>query len=347
MKRQRVGQHALLALMLVGCSNFPALLQDSEDYLQQLISENKYHKALQKIEQLSENDPLYPQRSALRKTINRQASQYEDRETEAITTLINNTEWQKAIARANQARKNLPESEAITAIQSELLRTRDQYIKQQQLQLAIAVAQHLPLELQLLQSLVKASDHDSKAPLAAVQSQLVASHATLMAAAREEIDRQNWRTADHYLQLALLIKDDTKLQDSLALTQKRINSELKLQETGNRSQREKLRISTVESLHDAIERGQLLEAQAILPQLIPWKDEPEEARLQNMLMSAVNVKVTQLSEQGQRMYTDGQLNSAIELWQQALALDPGNSSISDKLHRAKLFKANYDKLRRP
>ena len=203
-----------------------------------------------------------------------------------------------------------------------MLHTRAQYIKQQQLQLAIAVAQHLPLELQLLQSLVKASDHDSKAPLAAVQSQLVASHATLMAAASQEIDRQNWRTANHYLQLALLIKDDTKLQDSLALTQKRIKSELKLQQSGNRSQREKLRISTVESLHDAIERGQLLEAQAILPQLIPWKDEPEEARLQNMLMSAVNVKVTQLSAQGQRMYTDGQLNSAIELWQQALHWTP-------------------------
>jgi hypothetical protein len=347
MKRQRVGQHALLALMLVGCSNFPALLQDSEDYLQQLISENKYHKALQKIEQLSENDPLYPQRSALRKTINRQAGQYEGREIEAITTLINNTEWQKAVVRANQARGNLPESEAITAIQFELLRARDQYIKQQQLQLAIEVAQHLPLELQLLQSLVKASDRGSKAPLAAVQSQLAASHATLMAAARQEIDRQNWRTANHYLQLALLIKDDTKLQDSLALTQTRIKSELKLQESGNRSQREKLRISTVESLHDAIERGQLLQAQAILPQLNPWKDEPEVARLQNMLMRDVNVRVTQLSEQGQRMYTDGQLNSAIELWQQALALDPGNSSISDKLDRAELFKANYDKLRRP
>lgn len=76
-----------------------------------------------------------------------------------------------------------------------------------------------------------------------------------MAAASQEIDRQNWRTANHYLQLALLIKDDTKLQDSLALTQKRIKSELKLQQSGNRSQREKLRISTEVSLQDAIERG--------------------------------------------------------------------------------------------
>jgi hypothetical protein len=347
MKLQWVGQHILLALMLVGCSNFPALLKDSEDNLQQLLSENKYPKALQKIEQLSENDPLYPQRSALIKTINRQASQYEDREIEAITTLINNTEWQKAIARSNQARENLPESEAITAIQSEVLRTRAQYIKQQQLQLAIEAAQHLPLKLQLLQSLVKASDQNSKEPLAAVQSQLAASHATLMAAASQEIDQQDWHTANHYLQLALLIKDDTKLQDSLALTQTKIKSELKLLESGNRSQQEKRRISTVQSLHDAIDRGQLLQAQVILPQLDPWKDEPEVARLQIMLKNAVNVKVTQLSEQGQRMYTDGQLNSAIELWQQALALDPGNSSISDKLHRAELFKANYDKLRRP
>jgi len=47
------------------------------------------------------------------------------------------------------------------------------------------------------------------------------------------------------------------------------------------------------------------------------------------------------------MYTAGQLNGAIELWQQALALDPGNSAIREKLNRAEIFKANYDKLKIP
>ena len=77
MTLRTIGQHILLALVLVGCSNFPALLGDrednlqqpiNEDYLKQLISENKFHKALQGIKQLSENDPLYSQRSDLRKT---------------------------------------------------------------------------------------------------------------------------------------------------------------------------------------------------------------------------------------------------------------------------------------
>lgn len=356
MTLKTIGQHILLALVLVGCSNFPALQGDrennrrqpiNEDYLKQLISENKFHKALQGIKQLGENDPLYSQRSDLRKTINRKASQYEGREVGAITTLMNNTEWQKAIMRLNVAKNNLPESDAITAIESELLRKHAQFIKRLRLQLAVEVAQHSPSELQLLQSLVNAYDLDSKVPLAAMGAQLASSRTTLMTAASDEIDQQNWHTANHYLQLALLISDDAQLQDSLALTQTKIKSALKIQESDTRSDLEKLRTSTVNSLREAINRGELLQAQAIWPQLSPWEDEPEVARLQKMLGRDIDKKVTQLSEQGQRMYTAGQLDSAIELWQQALELDPGNSGTREKLNRAVIFKANYDKLKLP
>jgi hypothetical protein len=337
----------IFPLLLSSCSQFTAIFQDSGTRLEQLLNQDEYHQAQQLIAKLKADDPLYIQYEELNKDINQRATQYESQQIATIKELEKNLQWQEAITIANQAHNKLPESKLINESRETLLKNKEQYAENQALKLAIEQAKHLPIQTEILTTIEQTSQRDRNRTnyLKQTQIQLQNAHSKLIQAATTAIDRQQWEAARQYLLLAKNIRSNEEMEQLIAETQNKITLKKQEQTRSDENQQQQNLSQILASLNSAIEQDQLGHAIALSPKLDPWKNQKEVAELLEKLTRIVNKKVNELSTYGQLLYSQGLLDSAIEQWQQAIALDPSNSEIEDKLHRAEAFKANYEKLK--
>ncbi len=346
---KRILSTILLSLLLTSCGQLTTIFQGSETRLEQLLTEDEYHRALQLLEKIKTDHPLYEKRDDLKNEIAQKSIQYESNRVATIKDLEKKLQWQDALAAANQANKKLPTSKPIIETRETLLKNRDQYINNQQLKLAIEQAKHLPIQADILtaikQTTVKDRNRDNY--LEQTQEQLQSAHSKLTQAATTAIDQQQWEAAHQYLLLAKNIRSDKAMEQLISTTQEKITLKKQKKNESVQNQQQQNLDEKLNSLNKAINQNQLVQALVLSSELEPWKKQPEVTALLEKLTTIVAERVKQLSIDGQELYSQGHLDNAIRQWQQAIALDPNNSEIEDKLHRAEAFKANYEKLRQP
>ena len=66
----------------------------------------------------------------------------------------------------------------------------------------------------------------------------------------------------------------------------------------------------------------------------------------DLLDTQQGVAVVNAIKSGKRFYTEGMFAQAIDVWKEALKLDPGNKELKNNISRAEKFQGNLDRLKK-
>jgi tetratricopeptide (TPR) repeat protein len=114
-----------------------------------------------------------------------------------------------------------------------------------------------------------------------------------------------------------------------------------------RQQQESRRLT--EEIYAAIGSWDLLRAQALLEKLHEVDNvDPQLRGVEYAVETAVMVRVDEWVEKGNTLYSNGDVDAAKAVWEQALALNPGNIRVRDRIQRAERVLQNLrDQQKRP
>ncbi|MET0053616.1 MAG: hypothetical protein ABW108_02300, partial [Candidatus Thiodiazotropha sp. 6PLUC10] len=218
-------------------------------------------------------------------------------------------------------------------------------------QLLISNTSALKNQLPILEKLTKSSSNPQ-------YEQLLTQTRGQLQSMRRALSECGWR---HYKRNNALAKDclsialsleldesDQNLMDHLLKEQSQNKKALEKKEKTNRQKRWSKRMNKrLAEASRLSESGQLRDAKNTLKAIL--KDAPKNAKAKEML-NRVNMQLERYIENllsaGDRLYRDGEIESAKATWRAALALDPQDQRAKDKIQRAQRVLNNLENLRK-
>ncbi len=329
--RCRILSVAAVLSIISACTSLPNEKSEQNEpafQVKALIDKQEYAQALALISSIEQSHPQYTLLQEKRPVIIEQSKAYETTVLRSVVKLQAKQQWVQALTVLDQAISHLPDSKKLGNKRKDIIAGRDRYIKKWSVPLAVLRAKSLPEEKALLDKLKLAglSQPFINNELANIQRQTVEARTLLLNEARAAMENKQWSQAYEYILLAELLGPD---KQSIQL-RKRIKATI--------------RSSKIKQLAEAIENVELIKAQTIFNDMADFKHDEQLVKLNEQLEKKINSRVKQLTQVGQKHYVEGNLDKAIDSWQQALALDPDNSDLEKRFLRARLFKSNYKKL---
>ncbi|MES9861872.1 MAG: hypothetical protein ABW138_13625 [Candidatus Thiodiazotropha sp. 4PDIVS1] len=218
-------------------------------------------------------------------------------------------------------------------------------------QLLISNTSALKNQMPILEKLTKSSSNPQ-------YEQLLVQTKAQLQSMRRALSECGWR---HYKRNNALAKDclsialsleldesDQSLMDHLLKEQSQNKKALEKKEKTDRQKRWSKRMNKrLAEASRLSESGQLRDAKRALKAIL--KDAPKNTKAKEMLNS-VNTQLQRYIENllsaGDRLYRDGEIESAKATWRAALALDPQDLRARDKIQRAQRVLNNLENLRK-
>jgi hypothetical protein len=333
-------------LLLSACAGITDHWSNPNEAVEQFLSQQQYSRAMEVIASVDQQHPDYEALQKKRKLILAEIEEFENDSISLQNRYKSKQQWPQAIAIADSDIKKLPASQKLIDYRQNLIKERNQHIESKQLQLAIGQANSLPDAIKLLEDIDRAIP-DKKIQVQALlitRSQSNTAHSTLLSAAKKESDNKNWRTAKQYLVLANQLQADNEANELLASISQRIDRDELKNSRSRQIEHQKNRNQKLEKLELALNKKKYLQARDISEQLQAWrKQDKTVAMALNNYQKSIDQESNKLTSKGQKLYTKGYIDLAIENWKLALLLDPNNPDIQERLQRAEKFKANIDK----
>ena len=334
------------AFLLPACAGINSHWNNPNEAVEQFLAEQQYSRAMEVIASVDHEHPDYEALQKQRKLILAEIRDFEINSIKLQNRYKSKQQWPQAIAIADSDIKKLPASQKLIGYRQQLIKDRNQYMETKQLQLAIGQANSLPGAIKILEDIDRAiPDKEIQVEaLLITRSQSNNAHSILISAAKKESGNKNWRTAKQYLVLANQLGADNEANELLANISQRIDrEELKISKS-HQLKNQKIKNQKLEKLELALNEKNYLQARDISKQLQVWKNQDKTVAMAlDNYQQTVDQESGKLTSKGQKLYTKGHIDLAIEKWKLALLLDPDNSDIQERLQRAEKFKANIDK----
>jgi tetratricopeptide (TPR) repeat protein len=335
-----------ISLLLSACAGLTGNWSKPNEAVDHFLAEQKYSKAMEVIASVDNTNPDYDSLQQRRKLILAEIKQFEDDSINLQYRYKTKQQWPEAIDIVDNAIMKLPTSQKLINTRQQLIKDRDSYINEKQLNLAISQANSLPQALELLEKIntAKPKQKEIEQEILVTRGQSHSAQKILLSHASLEFERKNWRTAKKYLILSIQLKPD---QEGSALLTK-TDRQIKLEDSRTKKSRHKIylknRDGQLEKLEIALHEKNYLQAKNLAQQLkLSKKSDQQITAALAHYQQTIDSEVDHLTSKGQQLYTKGLIDHAIEHWQQALLLEPSNSDIQERLRRAETFKANIEK----
>jgi len=331
--------------LTTACSQLPWPTPQPEPALEQLCNEHRYLTALKTLNARRDKINDYDVR---REEIIEQARQYQ-------TTILRDAralQAQQQFAQAQQlfesARTELPDSRDIDQFSEQLYPARDRYI------------QRYLDEILRLRTLPLAREHDTYAALqkAATEpalQQLVARHqqdveylAPLIAKAGAQAQEQGEYTrAAQYLNAANQLTPSPLLAQQLKTAEQAIVANRQKRQIARTTEREQRYRDLNYALQQSLDQRDFLAARDQLEQARTLGIHSDELdALQKQLDDAIAVFVAQHTASGDRHYTDGRIEEALQHWRQADLL-VSTPELKEKIDKTQKFIGRLQQLQKP
>ena len=318
-----------LQICLQACSHLPFSFFNKPLQVEQLLEQKAFYQALDIIDNTASSDPDYNELNAMRATVLSAIDAYEQKTLAATNELTHKGQWAQALTQLDEALTHVPASKPLHTRRKQVETTIKQKLADIELSLAQVRAKTLPAEIVLLQQRQSYSPADTiAANLENRESEAIAARAILVAESQRMIDKKQWDSAREYARLADQLKSGKDTSALLLRIEKSIYSSYK------------------ERLEKALEDKDLPLAMRLATDMKINKRDDELLALIQALEQQVAATVRQLTRDGQSAYTNGLLDKAIEMWDQALALDPHNTELKKRLLRARSFQSNYQRFKK-
>lgn len=314
------------AVLSISCATYSANEQDVLSEVDAMVAERKFVQALTIIETLQ---PQHPQHGMLLQKvpqIRTQATAYGKNIGKQARLLAEKKEWYTALLVLDDAIFKIPESQALSNLRASIALERDAHVEKLRMDVMLSRGQRLPKEIPMLREIARLTPDDASAQAdlkrslneqkEAIKSLYNCGHSALL--------KEKYRTAKTCLELAQGLGSNKQIEEALAVANLHLKKHSQSQLANARSRYE-----------TALEKGDLVSARKQLDALINlWPNNTEFKELRSQLETRINTKIRKDLEAGRLLYSRGEIEPALKVWQAALPLEPENLELQADIARA-------------
>lgn len=330
----------LLALLLAGCFHKQTLPPAPD--VEQLRAQHRYAEALVALD-AAQNTPDYAQR---RNALLADIGEYQARKLDEIGELAKEQQFAEAQRNLAEARKQLPPSNELEQF-ADNLRTAAERYKQRNLDEIVQLrSSTLSKEQALYRQLQKAADDPALRELIARQQADTDYFAAQLAQLGARAFAQNEFTkAVQYLGQANQLAPSDEVAQQLKRAEQALAASKQKRQTARSTEREQHYREMAAALQQHLQQRDYVAARAQLEQLKGLGihgDEVEALRVQ--LDTEITAYVERQIDAGNRLYSDGRLEEALQCWRQAAVLAP-SPQLTERMEKAQRFIDRLEQLR--
>lgn len=348
---------ALLLAILAGCAGMDQLrvLQDSPADIDQLLEQNEYARIRQLTGKYPEIDT--PDLQALVKA----------RETAYLEAVVSTARSQEAdndllgaVQNLSVALQRVPHSDELRALRQTLERERVQQLKLNERERLITRANYMLDQQALYQQQVNLAQPSigQRWEYSRNEKEAIALSGQLLEHGEYALLQNDLSSAETCLQLSLRLNHTTAAQETLSQLQslrashqqveleKATIKQARKNEKKQRSQQQQTEVLLAEA-RQALQQNNLQVARAAIVQIpAASRTNSEVMATRDNLREAINREVAGLVAKGDSLYRADNVHEALQNWNEALSLDPGNRTLQERIDRANKVLARLEELKR-
>jgi hypothetical protein len=325
----------LIALVLFtsGC----ALLYTFDDQLEQRIDtwiqQQEYGKALATLEYVRPTHAKYDRLLKKKQQILTLSKSLADDTVRRSQQHMKVYQWQEADNLYQQGLEKMPHNPQLESAYQEFNKQRDHYLTTLHYQLFIYKAQWLNKNTRIQHDLAHATPNDSSATRALKQhdEEVQTVYQELLHCGMDSINQNELELAEQCLLLAEQLQPGGKSQTALSQVQEQLALLEKRKTNITPRQTEEL----LELSKQAMGKNNLKQSQKLFNQ-IPAKDHSLTPikQFKKSLDERIANNVSQGIEMGRKLYSQGEVENALAVWNDLRELDPDNEQLDSHIERA-------------
>lgn len=345
---------ALLVLslqVLSGCAFINSFNSDLDKQVDIWMAQHEYARVLDTLKYVRPSNPKYKLLQRKRQQAIAEARRYEKAQIAKSLTLIEKGQWHQADLVLSDAREKLPDSRALRKTYEEFTIQRDQYLKNLYTQFDINKAEWLvknkPVELKLMRTLP--DDNQTRQAMADFNQQTREVFPQLIKCGEQAEKAGDLQLARQCYQLADKLQPDPGLKKILVRVQLNLEQQLlPIPQPGQQTPKLSLLGRTLlQKSKKALDAGNLKLALNHYEK-IPDDDKqlPVIRNYRKKMDRRIHENVSQGIELGRKLYSQGQVEQALAVWNKLRDIDPDNENLLSHIDRAERVLEKIKQLRK-
>jgi len=340
------GRICLLAgiLLLPGCAFIHSLDSNLEQKIDTWVAQEEYGRALAALKYVQPSHSNYSALQLKKQRIIAATKQFEQEKIRQAHRHIDQQEWHEAEQTLDEAIAKLPDSEALNIARQDFLRLRDQYLQAIRYQLTINEAERLIKDkpLQAEQQRALPEDRALHRAYAQYQRDVDDVRHALLDCGLQAMQANELEQAERCFVLAYELSPDAELQLTIQEIQQQLGQPIdkKIMVLSDKGHTE------LAVARQALDNGNLQLAKQHY-QNIPDKDKRHALvkTFAQEMTSRIDSNVKQGIDVGRKLYSQGEIERALAVWNKLRELDPHNDYLLSHIERAERVMKKLRELR--
>jgi len=344
--RPRIGLliAASIILQLSGCALIHSLDKDLDKQIDVWIQEREFTKAMDALNLVRHTHPKYQILQQKKREVIQASTAYESASLARANELLLTQQWDAAEKVLNDSLEKLPDSKKVRQAYQEFIKQRATYLKSLYYQLYINKAEWLVKNKDINNKLerVLPKNRDTRNAIDQHKQEIEHVHKQLVVCGIEAMDIEDLNLAEQCFLLANELKPSADIKGTLADIQKQL-SRLEKQKVVTLSNRGRY---LLDKSQQTMQEGKLKQALDLYEQ-IPAKDRRHGLvkSYKQELDKRINQNVTQGIEVGRKLYSQGEIEQALAIWNDLTKLAPDNEYLNSHIDRAKRVLEKLNRLK--
>lgn len=348
---------SLIAVASSGCVTVTTFAK-LEPQIEQWEKDHEYGRTLDALGQIDPKDPDYNKAAALRKQIEKQASDYEQRIRRETSQKLQQGDWAGALDQYDEALAKHPKSVVIKDGLAKLHQQQREEIEALELERLVKHGEWLQDVLPIYQEIANVAPRSSEAQNRLQRITLEARELArdLAISGNKALADDDLETAEKTLPLAFSLHNDPVIEESLnrlRAKQKKLTAKQREERRQREQQARTARQHRDQTIASLLKRYQRAFAKQDFDTARKQLTELEKVdhnygklpAMKRDLQAAIDAKVEKLFNAGVSAYSRGQFEQAARNWRSALKLDPAHQQARDSLERAEKVLKNIERLK--
>jgi len=344
-KLTRVILATLLLAQIASCAFLHSFDSDLDSQIDEWLAQHEYTKVLDTLKYIRPSHPKYQLLQKKRQLALDEAKRYEQQQISKANEFINKEQWHEAEVTLNSAMEKLPDSKALQTAYQDFIKQRAQVLKSLYYQLYINKAEWLVKNKDVQQELTRTIPDDKKTKQAMADYEKETKHVyqQLIICGLEATNINDLELAEQCYMLANELQPGTDLQQTLDEIQNELSKTQKRKPSVLSAQGRTL----LEQSKQAMSKGDLKLALNTFNKISTSDKNHALVKAYGQEMKhRIHDNVAQGIELGRKLYSQGEVEQALAVWNKLRELDPGNEYLLSHIERAEHVLEKINKLRK-
>lgn len=321
----------VVSSLMSGCAQLYSHSSDLPSKVDEWIGENRYGYAMQVLDQVSPNHARYAELQKQKTKITGLISKLEKNTVNRAKEYAARGDWAKAFDLIDATLENIPDSSDINTIRDILHQEREAEIAAYQQKLLISSARHIASDISIYEKITEILPDEAQQRFRLKEFHNQRKQVSEQLAQRSEqlYKAGKYQQAQEIIELAKQLNPADDILAYINNVEQLINATL--------LQQKRSRIDDIKALLGKVQQGHSLDILSEAKTAISWltSNAPDEKKLLKDLQKHLRHGVEQRFEAGRKLYSEGKIRAALEIWEEVEPLQDSNTKLIAHINRAR------------